>query len=70
MENKYQIDVKLCDGEKCIHRYRCYRHSLFNDALFKGNSFDKINAKECISPEDEDVIGYSHMWLPDNIPSH
>jgi len=66
--NRYQIDVKLCSGDKCIHRFRCYRYSLYQDALFKGNTFDNINIKECIEPKNEETSGFQYMWLPNNIP--
>jgi Tfp pilus assembly protein PilN len=67
--NQYQINIKLCSGENCIHRYRCYRHSLYQDALFKNNTFHKINIKECITPKNDEIPGYQFMWLPENTPS-
>ena len=61
-------EVKVCNGEDCIHRYRCYRFSIFQDSLFKGMDLgenDMINVNECINPEDEETPGYTFMWLPD-----
>jgi len=69
MENEYQIKVDLCNGDKCIHRFRCYRHSLFQDAKFKNNNFHSVDTKDCINPADENKPGFHRMWLPNNIPS-
>lgn len=56
-------ELDLCSGDRCIHRFRCYRHSLYQDAIFKNMSFKEIIAKGCIESED-DKPGYSKMWLP------
>lgn len=72
MENKtnYQLDVKLCNGEKCMHRFRCYRYSLYQDALFKNNEFKEINSELCQNSEDENDIPFKDMWIPNNIPNY
>jgi len=61
-------EVELCEGKGCIHRFRCYRYSLCQDAIFKGNSYLEINEEECMSPseelEDHGIYPFHRMWLP------
>jgi len=68
-------NIKLCSGNtfdknvKCIHRFRCYRFSLFQDAIFKGISdFKSIEVVNCISPKETDALPFKHLWIPNNIP--
>ena len=67
-------DIKLCLGldkdNKCIHRFRCYRFSLAQDALFKGMNFNAIDVNTCLNPEDENIMGFKDMWLPNNTPTY
>ena len=59
-------EVSVCDGNKCIHRFRCYRHLLFQDLLFKGfEEANLIDVDNCINPTDDDTMPYQHMWLPE-----
>lgn len=58
--------IALCEGKGCIHRYRCYRHSLYQDAIFKGMKYMKVNENTCMNPEDN-TPGYQYMWLPEVI---
>jgi len=54
--------IKLCSGKSCIHRYRCYRHSLYNDAEFKNLKYRKIDTQSCINRD------YHKLWLPVLLP--
>ena len=64
-------EIELCSGEGCIHRYRCYRHSLYQDAIFKNMDFNKVDINNCINQEEEEseeiVLGFNKMWIPENI---
>lgn len=66
--------ILLCKGTECIHRFRCYRHSLYQDAIFKGFSFHEVDIDKCMNVADEqeeaEVLGFNMMWLPSNIPSN
>jgi len=70
--SKYTIDekeIKLCPGTECANRYRCYRHSLYNDANQKRVVFNYINVDDCLNPE-EGSSPFKDMWIPSNIPDY